>query len=302
MRFRFVISRTFKGLFSNSAMALSVALVTFVSLLFVGAAVLLQTQIGSMKDDWYDKVEVSAFLCPVDAISAQCASGEASEEQIAAIREYLETDEMQEYVESYAFETKAEAYERFQERMEGTSWAQVLTEEQMQASFRIKLKDPTEYEVVAEALSGRSGVDTVVDQRAQLEPIFNVLNKLTLAAGALAAVMILTALLLMPTTIRLSAMSRRNETEIMRYVGASNFFIELPFILEGVLSALLGAVLAVAGLYVVVEQFIQKWFTNEWLRPVSSADVLRISPALIVGAAVVAALASWVTLRRYARV
>lgn len=237
MRLRFVLSQTFRGLFSNKAMAASVALVTFVSLLFVGAASLLQTQISNLKDDWYDKVEVSVFMCPINSLAPQCAAGEATEEQIAAIADYLETEEMTRYIDSVHFETKAQALENFQKQMEGSAWVDALTEDQMESSFRIKLKDPTEYQIIAESLDGRPGVLEAKDQRQQLEPLFAVLNRFTIVAGGLAGVMIITALLLMPTTIRLSAMSRRDETEIMRYVGATNFFIELPFVLEGILGA-----------------------------------------------------------------
>lgn len=304
MRFRFILSQTFRGIASNKAMAASVALVTFVSLLFVGAASLLQTQVNNLKAEWYENVEISVYLCPESSDYPQCANGEATQDQIDAISEYLESKEMKPLIESYRFESKEEALENFQKQMAGTSWADRLTKDDMQASFRIKLVDPEKYQIVTDALSGRDGVQSVNDQREQLEPLFNVLNKLTILSSVLAAVMILTGLLLIPTTIRLSAMSRRNETEIMRFVGASNFFIELPFILEGVLSALVGSVLAVAGLWVTVRYFITDWLGSAftWLRIVDTSNVWFLAPFLVVGAVVVAAFASWVTLRRYARV
>ncbi len=106
------------------------------------------------------------------------------------------------------------------------------------------------------------------------------------------------------TTIRLSAMSRKDETEIMRYVGASNFFIELPFILEGIIAALMGSILAVAGLWITVKYFITDWLgtSMSWMQIIGTNDVWRLSPFLVVGAIVVAGIASWVTLRRYAKV
>lgn len=304
MRLRFIITQAFKGLFSNKAMAASVALVTFVSLLFAGAAILFQEQISNLKDQWYDKVEVSVFMCPLNSDSANCAAGEATQEDIDAIKAFLESDEMAGYIETVAFETKAEALENYRKQMEGTAWVEALTEDQMQVSYRIKLVDPQQYQVVADALSGRPGVEVVNDQRKQLEPMFNVLNKFTVISVVLAGVMVFTALLLMPTTIRLSAMSRKNETEIMRYVGASNFFIELPFILEGIISTLVGAILAVAGLWAVVRFFVQDWFASsmQWMNIVDVNDVWQIAPFLVVGALLLAALTSWGALRVYARV
>jgi cell division transport system permease protein len=260
--------------------------------------------VNNLKTEWYENVEISVYLCPESSDYPQCANGEATQDQIDAISEYLESKEMKPLIESYRFESKEEALENFQKQMAGTSWADRLTKDDMQASFRIKLVDPEKYQIVTDALSGRDGVQSVNDQREQLEPLFNVLNKLTILSSVLAAVMILTGLLLIPTTIRLSAMSRRNETEIMRFVGASNFFIELPFILEGVLSALVGSVLAVAGLWVTVRYFITDWLGSAftWLRIVDTSNVWFLAPFLVVGAVVVAAFASWVTLRRYARV
>lgn len=302
MRLRFILGQTIKGLRRNMAMAFSVTLVTFVSLLFVGAAVLLQTQIGNLKNDWYDKVEVSAFMCPADSSRPQCAGGEANAEQIAAIETYLKSADMKPYVQEVYYENKSDALKAFKEQMADTAWADTMTEEQMQASFRVKLINPQEYQVVADALQGRDGVESVVDQRAQLEPLFNVLNRFTLIAGGLAAVMIVTAMLLIPSTIRLSAMFRRNETEIMRYVGATNRMIQTPFILEGVIASVFGALLAIITLWSIVEFFIQDWFSGTWVQVVNVKNVLLLAPILIIAAIVIASFASFLALRRYTRV
>ncbi|VEI13963.1 permease-like cell division protein FtsX [Trueperella bialowiezensis] len=302
MRLRFIFSQVFKGLRSNFALSASVTLVTFVSLVFVGAAVLLQTQIDSAKNAWYDRVEVSAFLCAPEQNTPQCAGGEVTQEQVDDLRAFLESEDMAEYVDEVYFETKEEAYESLREYLADSAWLDTVDPEQMQSSYRVKLVDPSEYEIVRESLEGRPGVDVVVDQREQLVPLFNMLNRFTLIAGALAGVMIVTALLLIPATIRLSAMFRRNETEIMRFVGASNGFIQAPFILEGVIAALVGAILAVASLWAVVEYFIQDWFASSWLRIITSQDVLLLAPWLIGGAVLVAGLASYLALRRYTKV
>lgn len=302
MRLRFIFSQVWKGLRSNFALSASVSLVTFVSLLFVGAAVLLQTQIDSAKNDWYDRVEVSAFLCAPEQNTPQCAGGEVTQEQINDLNAFFLSEEMSAYVDEVHFETKDEAYAALREYLADSAWIDTVDPQQMQSSFRVKLVDPSEYDVVRESIEGRPGVDVVIDQREQLEPLFNLLNRFTLIAGALAGIMILTSLLLLPATIRLSAMFRRNETEIMRFVGASNGFIQAPFILEGVLAALIGAVLAVGALWVAVEYFIQDWFTGSWLRIITSEDVLMLAPWLLLGAIAVAAVASFVALRRYTKV
>ncbi|WP_152187999.1 permease-like cell division protein FtsX [Georgenia satyanarayanai] len=304
MRLRFVLSQLASGLRRNVSMTISVVLVTFISLVFVGAAALLQMQIGNMKDDWYDRVEVSVFMCPQDSAVPTCATGEVSEAQLADIEELLASEALAPYVDEVFFETKEEAYEAFQEQMPDTVWTQSLTPEQMQVSFRIKLVDPEQYQVVADELTGRPGVEDVVDQRALLEPLFLILDRATLLAVALAGVMIVTAVLLITTTIRLSAMSRRRETSIMRLVGASNLFIQLPFMLEGALAALAGAALAVGGLWLAARYLVEGWLATEfqWVQFVDTGDVLLIAPLLVAAAILLAGISSLVSLSRYTRV
>ena len=203
MRIGFILSQTFKGIRSNRVVVASLALVTFVSLMFLGAAALLQTQVGNMKNEWYDKVEITAFMCPLNPSTAQCAGGEATQEQIDAVDAFLESDAMSGYVDEVYIESKADALENFRETMEGTTWVDAIDEDGMQVSFRVKLVDPEEFQIVADELRGQPGVEYVVDQREQLESIFTVLNGATLIAAILAGTMILTALLLIVTMVRL---------------------------------------------------------------------------------------------------
>ena len=188
--------------------------------------------------------------------------------------------------------------------MPDSVWTQSLTPDQMQVSFRIKLVDPEQYQVVADELSGRPGVEEVVDQRALLEPLFLIMDRATLLAVGLAAVMTVTAVLLITTTIRLSAMSRRRETSIMRLVGASNLFIQLPFMLEGALAALAGAALSVGGLWLGLHHLVEGWLATEfqWIQLVGTSDLLIIAPILVAAAIVLAGISSLVSLSRYTRV
>jgi len=117
--------------------------------------------------------------------------------------------------------------------------------------------------------------------------------------------MAVAAVLLISTTIRLSAMSRSRQTGIMRLVGASNLFIQLPFILEGVIAALAGAILAVVTLWVGVRYVVEGWlassisFTSAFI---STRDVLLLSPWLILAAIALAAVSSAFSLSKYTRV
>jgi cell division transport system permease protein len=110
MRAGFILSEVWSGLRRNFSMVISVVLVTFVSLLFVGAAILLQMQVGQMKDFWYDRVQVSVFLCPPDSEATNCVDGEVTGDQKDQIRSELESSDLAPYVDKVYFEDKTEAY------------------------------------------------------------------------------------------------------------------------------------------------------------------------------------------------
>lgn len=305
MRFRFILSETFKGLSRNLAMTISVILVSFVSLLFVGASALLQTQISTMKGEWYDKVEVSVFMCPQSSAYAECADGEATQEQIDAVEQLINSEVLKDYIKSYTIESKAEAYENFMRAYGNSSIGRNAAEDMMPVSFRIKLVDPEQYQAVAEQFTGRDGVERVKDQQETLEPLFLVMNRASWITGGLAALMGVAAVLLISTTIRLSAMSRSKETGIMRLVGASNLFIQLPFVLEGAIAALIGALLAVGSLWAGVHYVVEGWlarsisFTSAFI---GTSQVLWLAPWLIAAAILFAAASSAFSLSKYTKV
>ena len=305
MRLRFILSEIGIGLRRNLSMTISVVLTTFVCLTFLGAAALLQTQIGKMKDDWYDKVEVSVFLCPATSPEPTCAGGEVTEEQKQAIRDALDEPEVAPLiVQPVFFETKEEAFASFKKQFGDQSWASVATVEDMNSSFRIKLTDPSQYQVVADVVSGRQGVESVQDQRRLFDRLFLVIDRATLLTGGLAAVMLVAAVLLITTTIRLSALSRRRETGIMRLVGASTMFIQLPFMLEGAIAATVGSLMAVGGLWLGVQYLVTDWLggTVSWIPYVTTSDVLTVAPLLVAAGILLAAISSLVTLSRYTKV
>jgi cell division transport system permease protein len=304
VRLQFILSELGIGLRRNLSMTISVILVTFVSLTFVGAAGLLQVQVDQMKDDWYDRVEVSIFLCPDQSEQPTCAGGEATPEQIRAIGDELDGEALEPYVQDVFFESKDDAYEAFQDRFADEWWAEGVTADQLQASYRVALVDPEQYQVVSDVFTGRQGVEVVRDQRQVIEPLILVLNRASLVAAGLAAVMLLSAVLLITTTIRLSAMSRRRETGIMRLVGASNLFIQLPFMLEGAIAATIGAALAVAGLWFGVTYLVQDWLAQsvQFVPYIGTEAVWQIAPLLVAVAILLAAISSVVTLSRYTKV
>ncbi|MBM6746067.1 ABC transporter permease [Bifidobacterium ruminantium] len=306
MRLRFILSETWNSLKRNVPMLLSVMLVTFISFLFIGASVLTQAQITRAKGDWYSKVEVVVWMCPDGASqSVNCSSGTAATAQQINDLQKTIRNELPNDVSKITFVSKQKFYKDtfLKQYPNGEYQGRTLTADDMQDSLWLKLKNPEKYQVVSEVLSGKDGVDTVSDQRQIFEPVFAVLNKATVATASLAMVMVVVAILLTGTTIRMSAASRRTETEIMRLVGASNWTIRLPFILEGVVASLIGSLLSCVTLSALVKVFITDGLANsiKWIPFVNQMSVLYVSPILILGAVLLSIIASMVSLRKYLR-
>ena len=304
MRFRFILSETWTSLRRNVPMLLSVMLVTFISFLFIGASLLTQAQITKAKGDWYDKVEVVVWLCPDgNSQSANCSTGKAATTaQINELQKVIQ-QELPNDVSQVTFMSREEFYNNsfVKQYPKGEYQGRTLTAADMQDSLWLKLKNPENYRVVSEVLSNRDGVEEVVDQRQIFEPVFAILNRATVATGGLAVIMVIAAIMLTGTTIRMSAASRREETEIMRLVGASNWTIRLPFILEGVIASLAGSLLSCGALALFVKVFVTDWLAKSvtWIPYVDQTTVWLVSPILIVGAMVLSVLASSIALRRY---
>ena len=307
MRARFILSETWTSLKRNVPMILSVMLVTFISFVFIGVSLLMQVQIQKAKGNWYDQVEVVVYLCPDGTSqSANCAAGTApTKEQVADLQEFIHT-ELNDVVSKITYISRQEFYENtfLKQYPDGVYQGRTLTAADMQDSLRLKLKDAEKYQLVSEVLSGREGVEQVVDQRSIFEPVFAILNRGTAVSLVLAGVMVVVAIMLTSTTIRMSAASRQKETEIMRLVGASNWTIRLPFILEGAFASLLGSLLSCATLSVLVNVFVTGWLskTITWITYVDQLSVLMVSPALIGGALLLSVIASAISLRRYLKV
>ena len=304
MRFRFILSETWTSLRRNVPMLLSVMLVTFISFLFIGASLLTQAQITKAKGDWYDKVEVVVWLCPDgNSQSANCSTGKAATTaQINELQKVIQ-QELPNDVSQVTFMSREDFYNNsfVKQYPKGEYQGRTLTAADMQDSLWLKLKNPENYRVVSEVLSNRDGVEEVVDQRQIFEPVFAILNRATVATGGLAVIMVIAAIMLTGTTIRMSAASRREETEIMRLGGASNWTIRLPFILEGVIASLAGSLLSCGALALFVKVFVTDWLAKSvtWIPYVDQTTVWLVSPILIVGAMVLSVLASSIALRRY---
>jgi cell division transport system permease protein len=300
MRLQFILGEIWIGLRRNASMAISVTLVTMVSVLFLGLGVLSQRQVDTMKDYWYDRVQVSIFLCTAKSDLPNCSAGAVTAAQRTEIRSQLAA--MKPLVKGVFPESQLEAYNRLKAQYKDSPSYRDIKPEQMPESFRVQLSDPTKYDVITSSFIGAPGVGDVQDQRRILDPLFNVLRGLSFTALALAGLMVLCSVLLVATTIRQTAFSRRRETGIMRLVGASAFIIQLPFILETLAATLVGSALAIGLLYAMVRYGIGYLADKLPINFIGVTDVWTVTPLLLATAAVLAILTAWFTLRRYLRV
>ena len=300
MRAGFLFKEVKIGLRRNLTMTFAVVITVAISLTLLGIGLLANSQVRVMKDYWYDKIEVSVFLCGTLSESPSCTSGPVSQEQ----RDQIKVDiEALPVVDTVYYESQAEAFTRFQERFKDSAIAQNVTQDQLPESYRVKLKDPTQFAVMQSAFAGRPGVDSVQDQRSILEKFFKLLSVLRDGALAIGLASVLTAALLISNTLRIAAFNRRRETGVMKLVGASSFSIQLPFLLEGIISAIVGWVFS-SGL---LSAF--KLLVDSRIAPLLSftkfftwSDVWVASGILLITGLVVSTVASVATLRKYLKV
>ncbi|MFD6763528.1 permease-like cell division protein FtsX [Streptomyces roseolus] len=305
MRAQFVLSEIGVGLRRNLTMTFAVIVSVALSLALFGGALLMREQVNTMKDYWYDKVNVSIYLCTkADATNGdKCAKGAVTAEQKKQIEGDLKKLSI---VENVYYESAEEAFSRYQEQYGDTAIASVITPDQMPESFRVKLKDPEKYKVVATAFEGRDGIESVQDQRNILETLFNMMRSVNYAAVALMLLMLVIALMLIINTVRVSAFSRRRETGIMRLVGASSFYIQMPFIMEAAFSGLIGGafacVLLVAGRYLLVDHGLSLAEQMPLVNFIGWDVVLAQLPLVIVIGLLMPSVAAFIALRKYLKV
>jgi cell division transport system permease protein len=299
MRIRYAFSELGTGMRRNLTMTVAVIVTVWVSLVLFGVGLLLRSEVDLVKGFWYDKVQIAVFMCNDTATSPQCADGGVTDDQKSQIKQTLDTNPE---VRAVFEETQQQAFKRYQEIYQDSATSDIVQAEDLQASYRVSLKDPEQYEGVVSAVQGLPGVYSVQDSREVLEPLFKGLNGLQWMSIGLAGGLLVAAVLQIGNTIRLTVFSRRREIGIMRLVGASNLYIQLPFIVESVVSALAGAALACATLAfapLVTERLRNGIRAVPWI---GWDATLATMPVLIALGILLAVIASFVTLRKYLNV
>jgi cell division transport system permease protein len=302
MRAQFVFHEVWIGLRRNLTMTIALVVVVAISLSLLGTGLLFVKQVDNTRTYWQGRVQLSIYLCTRSSVSPQCEHNGAA---TAAERAQIETDlKNLPQVVSVRYESQEEAYSRFrQEFSENQSFVNSVSKGDIPDSFQVKLRNTqTDFPIVAQTVDGRDGVDQVVDDSSILDKFYKLLNGARNAVVIIAIILIIAAILLVANTIRLSAFNRRRETSIMRLVGASNFYVQLPFLVEGIIAGLFGWLVA-AGLLIGVKSLwldtLQQYFPfNVQL---SATDLVQVIVLAMIIGVVLTGATSLLTLRRYLR-
>ncbi|MEV4636547.1 permease-like cell division protein FtsX [Actinoplanes sp. NPDC049548] len=287
MRLRYVLNEALVGLWRNATMTIALIITMAVSLTMLGAGVLLYWQVEQAKDYYYARIEVSIFL-----------RDDITDAQRAALGAAIDRDPL---VASKRYEDKSLAYKRFKEAWrESPDLVGAVGPGALPASFRVKLKDPEHYAAFASRIHEQRGIETIVDQRRLLEKVFRIFAGAQRIALVTAAVMAVAAVLLVGNTIQVAAYSKRREVAVMKLVGASNWFVQAPFVVEAMVAGLVGAA---AGFAMLLGG--ELLIPPEWTRavpPLPDDRVWLMLPLLAAAGAGVSGCTAWLTLRFYVRV
>lgn len=291
MRLKYVLSEVLVGLWRNVTMTIAMIITMAVSLTMLGASGLLYLQVDDMKAQYYEDIEVSIFLV-----------NEVTDEQRTSLEAALQGDPL---VRDVIYETRDEAYNRFKEMYrDAPDLVKAVNPDAMPQSFRVKLVDPEQYQQIYDKYKDTDGIDEIIDQRRLLEKIFAILGAVQKMALMVAVVMAVAALLLVANTIQVAAYSKRREVAVMKLVGASNWFIQAPFVLEAVVAGVIGAILGFGALALgkvfLLDRSLQD--LTQILPPIEWDSVLLMLPFMAGVGALVSAVTAWVTLRFYIRV
>ena len=296
MRFGFLLNEVLTGLRRNVTMTVAMILTTAISIGLFGGGLLVVRLADNSRDIYLDRVESQVFL--TNDVSANDPTCDA--DPCKALRSEIEG---RDDVRSVRFLNRDDAYDDAVSKF--PQYKDVAGKEAFPASFIVKLDNPEQHKDFDEAMVGQPGVLNVLNQKDLIDRLFAVLDGLSSAAFAVALVQAIGAILLIANMVQVAAYTRRTEIGIMRLVGASRWYTQLPFLLEAMLAALIGVIIAIIGLILVRALFLEKaldqFYQANLIARIDYADILYIAPILLFVGVAMAGITAYVTLRLYVR-
>ncbi len=296
MRFGFLLNEVWTGLRRNVTMTIAMILTTAISIGLFGGGLLVVRLADNSRAIYLDRVESQVFL--TNDVSANDPTCDA--DPCKGLRQKIED---RDDVRSVRFLNRDEAYNDAIKKF--PQYKDVAGKDAFPASFVVKLDNPEQHKDFDDSMAGQPGVLNVLNQKDLIDRLFAVLDGLSNAAFAVAIVQAIGAVLLIANMVQVAAYTRRTEIGIMRSVGASRWYTQLPFLLEACLAALIGVVISIIGLIIVralfLENALSQFYEANLIARVDYADILYIAPILIFLGVAMAGVTSYVTLRLYVR-
>jgi cell division transport system permease protein len=296
VRFGFLLNEVWTGLRRNVTMTVAMILTTAISIGLFGGGLLVVRLADNSRAIYLDRVESQVFL--TNDVSANDPTCDAD-----PCKSLRKTIEDRDDVRSVRFLNRDEAYDDAIKKF--PQYKDVAGKDAFPASFVVKLDDPEQHKDFDDSMAGQPGVLNVLNQKELIDRLFAVLDGLSNAAFAVALVQAVGAVLLIANMVQVAAYTRRTEVGIMRLVGASRWYTQLPFLLEACLAALIGVVISIVGLIVVralfLENALSQFYEANLIARVDYADILYIAPILLFVGVAMAGATSYATLRLYVR-
>ncbi len=297
-RLDYYLRETATGLRRNGIVAFAAMSTAFIALFLFGLALLIGKEFNLVIDQVTGSVEVAVYL-----------TDDASADTVARLTQSLEALPA---VASVTYESKDEACARFKTLFANQPAFSENTDcAVLPASLRVRLADTSQFEQINAAMGcsfDATGKQTCTQPGvAEIHDFTDLLNKLTaitsiLSVGILAVAFIMlgAAVALIANTLRMGMFARRKEIGIMRLVGATNWRIRVPFLIEGLVESLLGAGAAVIALFMIKVTVFDRLRTElPWAPIIRNSDVLAIAPLILIAGAVIALIAGTVGMRRF---
>jgi cell division transport system permease protein len=300
MRTEFVMSEVGLGLRRNVTMTIAAVMTVAISLTLLGIALIIRIGADQLEHELFSQIEVSVYLQPECGTPNAPAANCLTPTDRTSIQSTLQQLPQ---VEKITYVSQADAYSRFKEEFkDDPELVRLTTADQLPESFAVKLKDPHDFPIVNSAVGASPGVQSVTNASATLKRLFSFFHHVTLGALLLTVLLLISTCLLIYNSMRVAAFSRRRETGIMRLVGASDFYIQAPFVLEGTAAGVAGSGLAVL-LLVAVKWYISSTLATRVLAPFGEWSTLgKALPLVIIIGILLPAIASFLTLQRHLRV
>ncbi|NKR52935.1 FtsX-like permease family protein [Rhodococcus hoagii] len=300
MRASFIFSEVFTGLRRNISMTVAMILTTAISLGLFGGGMLVVQMADKTQQIFLDRVEVQLFLTEdISASDPDCA-----QDLCRGIRNDLENTAGVVAVQ-YLNQDDAVADATDRVFKDNPELASLVSAESFPASFKVKMSDPDQFASINAEFAVRPGIDSILNQRELVDRLFSVLGGIRNAAFAIAIVQAIAAIFLIANMVQVAALTRRTEVGIMRLVGATRWYTQLPFLLEAVVASLIGAGLAIVGLFTAKNLFIDdvlgEIYDANIVARISNSDVLLVSPFIVIVGAGMAAITAYIALRLYVR-